>query len=230
MSHFFGRRYIISNNGGTGTGGGDGYYPFIEIDQLSISGSGSGTLENTIGAASSGSIMRIEYNDFLIGNGLLEIKGLTLRSTIDSNLTPTITYDVLKGATLVDAGLSQTELSGGEMLVTAQATTSIETYISGIRKDSNIQFTTGTINLDASKFDSIDSTHDGDFYFIFHGSHTSDTKTILVSRNTLGPKIEHIAFTYPICSFSSTQQTAVRSGQSFGISVTTQAEIGRAHV
>jgi hypothetical protein len=200
--------------------GGDGYFPFVEIDELTMSGEGSGTLTNTRDYASNNSLIRIGYNNFLIGRGLLEIKGLTLRSTIDGDLTPNMTYDVIKEALLVADNDSRTILVGGEVVSEGLVATASETFSSG-RKDSLVQFTTGALNLDDSAFDSTIGSHDGYYYFVFHGSHTFDTKTIVVNRMTIGPRIGYIHFTYPTCAFAGTQQTAVRSTQSFGVEVAT---------
>lgn len=215
-------RTFCDGCGGEAIVGGDGYYPFVEVDELTMSGVGSGTLSNTIGEDTVGSITRIEYNHFLIGKGLLEIKGLTLRSVIDADLFPTITYDVIKNPIFIDARLPQTWITQGEVLFTGALATTTETYASGTRKNGEIQFTTGPINFDDSRFNSTDGIHDGYYYFVFHGSHTFDTKTIIVDRNTLGARIEHITFVYPTCSFSGAPQTAIKSGQSFDVTVVTK--------
>jgi len=202
----------------------DGYYPFIDVDELVVAGDGAGTLPNTSGENSNGSITRLEYNSFIIGEGTLEIKGLTLRSTIDSELYPSITYDVIKNADLIDDDVPNTILSGGEVLVTGQATIETETFISGNRKDGEIQFTTEAIDLDDARFATDSGNPDGYFYFVFHGDHTLDTKTILVQRFTIGPRIDDIIFFYPTCAFTGTDQTAVRSGQSFDVEVHTKTD------
>lgn len=218
-----GNEAIIISSSSSGSAS-DGYFPFIEVDELTVAGDGSGTLPNTTGIDSNGSITRNSYNDFTIGSGTLEIKGVTLRSTIDAELFPTITYDVIKNATLVDADLPNTVLAGGEVLVTEQSTTETETFISGNRKDGEIQFTTESISLDDIKFRASDGNPDGYFYFVFSADHTLDTKTILVKRFTVGPRVSSVSFTYPTCSFTGTEQTAVRSGQSFSIEVNTNVD------
>lgn len=202
---------------------GDGYYPFIEIDELEVSGDGSGTLGNVAGTASAASITRHNFNQFLMGKGDLEIKGLTLRHTIDGEPLPTITYTVLKNATLIDSLQSTTVLTEGEFLF-EEVAAATETFISGNRKDGEVQFTTGVFDFDDPEFTSTDGNPDGYFYFVFEGSHTNDTKTIVVERRTLGPNILSIEFEYPVCSFTGTQQTAVRAGQSFEVTVTTSTD------
>jgi len=202
---------------------GDGYYPFIEVDELEVSGAGSGTLGNVAGPATSGSITRYGFNQFVMGSGDLEIRGVTLRHTIDGEPLPTITYTVLKNATLIDSLQPTTVLTEGEFLF-EEVATATETFISGNRKDGEVQFTTGVFSFDDPEFDSVDGFPDGYFYFIFGGSHTNDTKTIVVERRTLGPNIISITFEYPICAFTGTQQTAVRAGQSFDVTVTTSTD------
>lgn len=214
---------IISSSGGTGSVA-DGYFPFIEVDELVVAGNGSGTLPNTSGSDANGSITRNYYNNFTIGDGTIDIRGLTLRSTIDADLYPTITYDVIKNAELINSDVPNTILSGGIVLVTDQPTTETETFISGNRKDGEIQFTTGAIDLDDAKFDTPDGNPDGYFYFVFSGDHTADTKTIVIQRFTVGPRINTITFEYPECAFAGADQTAVRAGQSFDVEVNTNVD------
>lgn len=202
---------------------GDGYFPFIEIDELQVSGPGSGTIPNIAGTDSDGSITRNAFNEFLVGEGLLEIRGVTLRHTIDGEPLPTITYTVLKNATLLDSLQSRTVLTEGEVLFKEVAAAN-ETFRSGNRKDGEVQFTTGVLDFDSVAFESSDGFPDGYFYFVFEGSHTFDTKTIVVERRTLGPFVENITFEYPICAFTGNQQTAVRAGQSFDVTVTTSTD------
>jgi len=216
------RTFTIDTTGGGSTliATADGYFPFIEVDELTMSGSGSGTIANTSGTATSGSITRRKYNNFAVSDGNLEIKGLTLRSTIDDEVVPTITYSVVKNATLITDNASRTVLTEGIALVEDDPTTETE-LLSGTRKEGEIQFTTGAIDLTDPKFNTGDSNFDGYLYFIFEGSHTADTKTVIVERLTAGPNIEHIHFTMPICSFTGTPQTTIRTGQSFDVEVTT---------
>lgn len=202
----------------------DGYFPFIEVDELEMGGAGSGVVPNTIDEEVATSITRIGYNNFAIGDGTLEIKGLTLRSTIDSELAPSITYTVIKDAELIDDDVPNTVLSGGTLIFEDEPTTEVETFIGGNRKDGEIQFTTGAIDFDSSKFTSVDSNPDGYFFFIFAGDHTLDTKTIVVNRLTVGSRILNILFTYPTCSFTGLPQTAVRAGQTFPVTVLTAVD------
>lgn len=223
QSNIGGDEKIIIASTASGTGqiaAGDGYYPFVDIDELTMAGLGSGTLSNISGIASSGSIYRKKYNSFLIGKGTLDIKGLTLRSTIDADMVPEVTYDVIKNATLIDDNLSNTELFGGTLLVTDQPTVESEVFV-GSRKDGEIRFTTGAIDFDIPAFYDGTGFPDGYFYFVFHANHTLDTKTIVVERSTVGPYIKHIHFTYPFCATMGVQQTSIKSGQSFDVEVAT---------
>lgn len=219
----FERTFTLDTGGGGGFAAGDGYFPFIEVDELTMSGAGSGTLANTVGTASTGSITRVKYNQFFIGLGEIEIKGMTLRSTVDSVLTPEITYTVIKDATLVSDNGPTTTITGGTVLVEDEPTTESETFISGSRKDGEIQFTTGAIDLTDPKFTSGPSP-DGYFFFVFSGDHTADTKTVIVQRSTLGPNIKYIHYTYPTCGFTGTIQSSVRAGQSFDVEICTSTD------
>lgn len=210
---------------GEGGAASDGYFPFIEVDELTMSGEGSGTLANTTGTAATGSLQRRKFNSFLISLGDLEIKGVTLRSTIDADLVPTITYDVIKGATLIDDNAPNTILSGGTVVLEDQPTTESETFISGSRKDGEIQFTTGVLDLTTPGFDDGSGNPDGYYYFVFSGDHTLDTKTIIVERISKEPQITDIEFEYPTCAFTGAQQTAVRVGQSFDVTVRTSLDL-----
>ena len=208
---------------GLGGAAGDGYYPFIEVDQLTVAGASPGTLDNTSGAATSGALIRNDYNDFQLGPGTIEIKGLTLRSSVDGVLVPEIVFDIIKGATLVDDTLARTSLSGGTLVASNIATVESETFESG-RKDGEIQFTTGAIDLTLPAFN--DGYADGDYFFIFKADHTLDTKTILIKRATQGPEILSITFTYPTCTFTGMPQTAVRNPQTFTVVVNTSTAPG----
>ena len=199
----------------------DGYFPFIEVDELTVGGEGTGTIANTIGVQSVDSITRERYNQFVIGDGTLYIRGLTLRSTIDNELWPTITYDVVKNATLITDDVANTVITQGIVLLEDQPVIASETYISGNRKDGEIQFSTPEIDFDSAGFNAGDGNPDGYFYFIFSADHTLDTKTIVVQRSTLGPRIRSITFDYPTCAFTGSPQTAVREGQTFNVTVET---------
>lgn len=213
----FERTWTVDTTGdGGGSGTGDGYFPFIEVDELTMSGAGSGTIANSSGFDSTGSITRRAYNDFLIGAGDLEIKGLTLRTTIDNALTPQITFSVIKNPEIIDDGQSRTVFTGGTVLAENEATAETETFISGNRKDGEIQFTTGAMDMTAYG--------DGYLLFVFEGDHTLDSKSILIERRTAGPQITDIEFEYPICSFTGTQQSAVRVGQTFNVTVRTSLD------
>jgi hypothetical protein len=207
-------KLVISSVGG---GSGDGYYPFIEVDELAMSGAGTGEIANTAGNSVSGNIERNKYNDFTIGLGTLEIRGLTLRSNIDGDVAPEITYDIIKDATFIDDNGPTTTISGGSQVLLNQQATVNETYISGNRKDGEVQFRTGYIDFGALGL----SYADGDYFFIFRGNHTEDTKTVIIHRSTNPPNIETITFEYPLCSFSGSRQTAVRVTQTFDVEVTT---------
>lgn len=207
---------VAGDGGETIITSGDGYFPFIDVDELEVSGEGSGTIGNSTGTASSGSITRKELNSFLMGLGDLEIKGLTLRSTIDNVIVPEITFSVIKNPTILDAGQSRTVFTGGTVLAEDQPTTETETFISGFRKDGEIQFTTGALDME--------TYGDGYLLFVFEADHTLDTKSILVERRTAGPQITDIEFEYPICAFTGTPQTAIRSGQTFEVTVRTSLD------
>lgn len=210
------RTWTIDTQGGGA--GGDGYFPFIEVDELEVTGAAASELENTLGyEASSGSLVRRAYNNFLVGGGNLEIRGLTLRSPIDDVIVPTITFDVYRNATVVNASLENTLLSGGVLASTDNPTTETETF-DGTRKDGEILFSTGELDLDDPEFS---DGADGYLVFVFKGDHTLDTKTIVVERATQGPVIEGIDFDYPICGFTGSAQTAVKGGDVFPVTVTT---------
>lgn len=213
----------ITDGGDSVVAASDGYFPFIEVDELEVSGDGSGIIANTTGTQSVASITRQQYNQFLMGAGDIEIKGVTLRTFIDADITPEITYTVVKNADLITDDAAKTLITNGEFLFSSNATTS-ETFITGNRKDGEIQFTTGALDFDSSSFSAADSNPDGYFYFIFEGDHTLDSKTVVIERRTLGPFVESISFEYPICSFTGDPQTAVRAGQSFDVTVTTNTD------
>lgn len=226
------------------TGGGgvasDGYFPFVEVDEVEITGSAPGELENDLGfEASAGALIRREYNSFLIGGGDLEIRGLTLRSPVDDVIVPEITFDVYRDAVIVDASQENTVLSNGILVKSDCPTTEVETF-DGTRKDGEILFTTGSLDFTTGLFGSGEGDgydgydpcittgssdgYDGYMAFVFKADHTLDTKTILVERRTGGPTIEDISFEYPTCAFTGSPQTAIRNGQTFDITVTTSTD------
>lgn len=206
----------------TGIGGGDGYHPFIEVDELEVTGLFPGTLPNTTGVAVAGSLRRRALNSFLLGPGEIEIRGLTLRSPIDNVLTPQVTYDIIKNPTIVDGAYERSIVEGGTLVLEDAPTTEIETF-DGVRKEAEIRYTTGALDLGSEAF-LPDAYGDGYFAFVFSADHTNDTKTIVIERRTRGPLITSITFTYPICSFTGSPQTAVRAGQTFPVTVTTSID------
>jgi hypothetical protein len=203
---------------------GDGYFPFVEVDELEITGSNPGTLQNIHGYDQDGALIRRFYNNFLIGDGYIEIKGLTLRSPIDNVTVPEITYNIIKDPTIVNDAVERTIISGGTLVKSNVTTTETEEF-DGSRKDAEIRFTTGSLDLGDPYFIP-DSYGDGYYAFVFSADHTLDTKTIVIERNTTGPIILSISFTYPTCTFTGAPQTAVRAGQTFPVSVTTSTAPG----
>lgn len=203
-----GRRYTFCEDCGDGSSGTvDGYNGFIEVDELSITGANPGTVANSTGSASSGSLTRRELNNFLIGPGFINIKGLTLRSHVDDVLYPTITYDIYKN----------------NVLIKDDAVATVSEVFNGARKEPYVTFATGALDLSDPTFLPV-GAGDGYFEFVFSADHTSDTKTIIIERRTQGPQILAIEYEYPICAFTGTQQTAIRNGQTYDVTVYTSTD------
>jgi len=150
----------------------------------------------------------VSYNHFLTNEDTIIIKGFTQRTPDDSNPKPTVTYSV--------------EKTGVGVLVINQPVASITFRIdSNGRQTSDINFETPSVDISETAFGG--QGGDGEYKFVFSASSTSDTKSIFVTRNTGFAEIEHIEFSYPICVFNGLSQSAVRTGQTVDVTVTTAA-------